>query len=413
MPSPHPGSPEASRRELRFEAVGVTDVGRQRKHNEDHVLLRPELDLFVVADGMGGHNAGDIASRLATTSLRNFYEATETGPVPTDNLNHDYDNLAEHAKRLAAGIQKANRDVFEISSTMRQHHGMGSTVVAAYLERQGGLMHVGHVGDSRCYRMRDQQLELLTHDHSLINDALALKPDLTPEELARLPKNIITRALGMREEVKVDIRSEPVRAGDIFLLCSDGLSGMISEADIATVLQDSGDLREACELLVTLANDNGGTDNITALLVRINAADPVESASATGRTGTNGESKSGVQHASSQVFSGHGDSETSKLSDLLPDELRASLEAGDEVSLGGGAFADTFVDSPPTMDKLSRGRAPAPRSDRPVLEIGELVDEGTNDAAESTEIARCHKCNAELEVGNLFCVECGARIDEP
>src|ERR1700756_4708804 len=111
MPSPHSGSPEASRRELRFEAVGVTDVGRQRKHNEDHVLLRPELDLFVVADGMGGHNAGDIASRLATTSLRNFYEATETGPVPTDVLNHDYDNLAEHAKRLAAGIQKANRDV--------------------------------------------------------------------------------------------------------------------------------------------------------------------------------------------------------------------------------------------------------------------------------------------------------------
>src|SRR5512139_2949859 len=156
---PSPASPSRGAGDLRFEAVGVTDVGRQRKHNEDHVLLRPELDLFVVADGMGGHNAGDIASRLATTSLRNFYEATENGPIPSDVLGADYAQLAEHARRLAAAIQKANRDVFEISSTYRQHHGMGSTVVAAYLERQGGLMHVGHVGDSRCYRYRDGKLE--------------------------------------------------------------------------------------------------------------------------------------------------------------------------------------------------------------------------------------------------------------
>ena len=251
-------------RELRFEAVGVTDVGRQRKHNEDHVLLRPELDLFAVADGMGGHNAGDIASRLATTSLRNFYEATESAPFPEEVLSSDYDDLAADARRLAAAIRKANRDVFEISSTYRQHHGMGSTVVAAYLERANGYMHVGHVGDSRCYRMRQGVLELLTHDHSLVNDALALKPDLTTEELARLPKNIITRALGMRDEVKVDIRSEATNAGDIFLLCSDGLSGMINEDEISKVLDNSTDLRNACELLVTMANDAGGTDNITA-----------------------------------------------------------------------------------------------------------------------------------------------------
>jgi len=271
--STHPPPPD-----VRFEAVGVTDIGRQRKHNEDFVLLRPELDLFVVADGMGGHNAGDVASKLATASIRNFYEATADGSSVEKTLVEGYAELADEAQRLAAGIRKANRDVFEISSHYRQHHGMGSTVVAAYLAREKGVMHVGHVGDSRCYRFRDGTLVQLTHDHSLVNDALALKPDLTPEELARLPKNIITRALGMREDVKVDIRSEAVKAGDIFLLCSDGLSGMVDEEGISDVLgalymEPGSDIRESCEQLVTMANDNGGNDNITALLIRIDELD--------------------------------------------------------------------------------------------------------------------------------------------
>jgi protein phosphatase len=269
---------------LAFDAVGVTDIGRQRKHNEDHMLLRPELELFVVADGMGGHNAGDIASRLATASIRNFYEATLDGTLPEGALGEGHETLSGGAQRLAAAIRKANRDVFEISSTYRQHHGMGSTVVAAALDhealdhaqgdgttRDDGVrtLHIGHVGDSRCYRLRSGELELLTHDHSLVNDALALKPDLTPEELARLPKNIITRALGMREDVKVDVRSVEVRAGDVYLLCSDGLSGLVDEPEIALILDGVSDLREAAEQLVSMANDNGGNDNISALLVRI------------------------------------------------------------------------------------------------------------------------------------------------
>lgn len=267
---------------LAFDAVGVTDIGRQRKHNEDHMLLRPELELFVVADGMGGHNAGDIASRLATASIRNFYEATLDGALPEGALGEGHESLSAGGQRLAAAIRKANRDVFEISSTYRQHHGMGSTVVAAALDHggvgdgahdddDGGVrtLHIGHVGDSRCYRLRGGELELLTHDHSLINDALALKPDLTPEELARLPKNIITRALGMREEVKVDVRSVEVQPGDVYLLCSDGLSGLVDEPEMALILDGVSDLREAAEQLVSMANDNGGNDNISALLVRI------------------------------------------------------------------------------------------------------------------------------------------------
>jgi protein phosphatase len=365
MPSAQRGQPEpeppgsipegGDRSDLKFEAVGVTDIGRQRKHNEDHVLLRPELDLFVVADGMGGHNAGDIASRLATASLRNFYEATHDGAEPEKQLVDGYAELDGDAQRLAAAIRKANRDVFEISSTYRQHHGMGSTVVAAYLSRSVGVMHVGHVGDSRCYRYRDGTLEQLTHDHSLINDALALKPDLTPDELARLPKNIITRALGMRDDVKVDIRSDEVREGDIYLLCSDGLSGMVGEDDIANVLAalyaiPDSDLREACETLVTLANDAGGTDNITALLIRI-------------------------------------------------DELPSNLEGA----------AEPEASEPPAEAE--------PEADGPEVEVEadgppRLTTQELVALAEESPV-ECSACGASVSSSNAFCTECGASLPLP
>src|SRR6185312_11488352 len=209
--------------------AAVTDVGRQRKHNEDCVLVKAQHGLFCVADGMGGHNAGDVASKLVTTSLGNYFDATaEAGDA--HELSDEYAALVPAARRLVAGVSKANRDVFTISSTHQQHHGMGSTVVTIHL--RDGMVHIAHVGDSRCYRIRDGEMTQLTRDHSLINDALDMKPDLTKEELARLPKNIITRALGMKDVVKVDIKSEPALPGDIYLLCSDGLTGMVPVDEI-------------------------------------------------------------------------------------------------------------------------------------------------------------------------------------
>lgn len=259
---------------LQPSAAGSTDVGRQRKHNEDHLLLEPALALFVVADGMGGHNAGEIASALAAKSAQNFFFATESGASTPEAGSPPEEEraLSRAGQRLAACVRKANRDVFEISSTVPQHRGMGSTIVAAHYEAGADTLHVAHVGDSRAYRVRAGRIEQLTRDHSLVNDALAMKPDLSPKELARLPRNIITRALGMTPEVKVDVSSLAVEQGDLYLLCSDGLTGMVSDEQILDVATMTDDLDELCELLVALANDAGGTDNITVLALRFSEA---------------------------------------------------------------------------------------------------------------------------------------------
>jgi protein phosphatase len=251
-------------------AHGKTDVGRQRGHNEDAFVSEPDLDLFVVCDGMGGNNAGEVASALATTSLRNFFRATVNGVIPGEELRGDQ-GLSEAARRLAMGVRKANADVFEISSTRLEHKGMGSTIVAMSVSRDTGAVQIAHVGDSRCYRIRDGKIEQMTRDHSLIGDALAWNPNLSEEELSMLPKNIISRALGLKQLVEVDIRSDPAFPGDIFLLCSDGLCGVIKDKQILEIILLSNDLTDACEGLIALANDAGGPDNITAVAVRLEA----------------------------------------------------------------------------------------------------------------------------------------------
>jgi serine/threonine protein phosphatase PrpC len=248
-------------------AHGLTDVGRHREHNEDHFLVHPPLDLYVVCDGMGGNQAGEVASALATTSLENFFHATKSGGWLGDPPQDP--NVAPGAQRLAAGVRKANADVYEISSTRREHKGMGSTLVAVHLDRAAAELHIAHVGDSRCYRVRDGKIAQLTRDHSLIGDALAWNPNLSEVELAKLPKNIISRALGLRRSVEVDVKTERCAPGDIYLLCSDGLCGMIRDAEILEAILLCDDLAIACESLIALANDAGGSDNITAVLLRI------------------------------------------------------------------------------------------------------------------------------------------------
>ncbi|MBM4358066.1 MAG: serine/threonine-protein phosphatase [Deltaproteobacteria bacterium] len=254
----------------RLRAAATTDVGRCREHNEDAFLVRIDHGLFVVADGMGGHESGDVASAMVASSIDGFFEEAPPSSATGDLVYPAEARLPKAAIRLLAAVRKANRDVHLASLDSSSHRGMGSTVVAIHFGESGDVAYIGHVGDSRCYRIRSGHIELLTEDHSLVNEARAMDPSLTEEDLARLPTNIITRALGLEREVQVDLRAVEVLPKDVFLLCSDGLSGLVSSREMVEAVRLADDLEEASELLVALANEEGGYDNITALVVAAN-----------------------------------------------------------------------------------------------------------------------------------------------
>ena len=216
-----------------LEAAGATDIGK-RRHNEDVVLVRDDLGLYLVADGAGGHKAGDVAAALAARTISNYVGATIR--ATHEKPEFDQFGLAAGARRLASAVHKANRIILEIARSRKEHRGMGTTVVAACFSPRSSLLHVAHVGDSRCYRMRDGHLELLTQDHSLLTDVLQERPELDDAVLANLPKHVVTRALGMKEHIRVSVRSHPVASGDRFLLCSDGLTKPVPTATIADKL---------------------------------------------------------------------------------------------------------------------------------------------------------------------------------
>jgi protein phosphatase len=254
---------------MRVRFAGDTNVGMKRAHNEDALYL-PEFErLAIVADGMGGHASGEVASRLAVETIAGFFRTTQdeqqlTWPFKMDR-GHRYD-----INRLVTSIKLANLKIHEQAQRDPRCHGMGTTVISAlFLE---DALIVGHVGDSRLYRQRDSRLDQLTEDHSLLNDYIKMK-HLSPDEIAAFPhKNVIVRALGMRDTVQVDVHVDVPRLGDTYLLCSDGLSGMISDEQIAEVIGRSQDLDRTCEELIVLANRNGGLDNVTAILVRLEQA---------------------------------------------------------------------------------------------------------------------------------------------
>ena len=252
---------------MRAVAAGLTDVGLQRDHNEDSFAILQDHELYIVADGMGGHRAGDVASKLATEAIVDFFRATAaedfTWPFHFDS------RMSEEENRLLTGIKIANRQIVERSSRSRECHGMGTTVVGALFSGKKGKMYIGHVGDSRAYRVRGGEIRQMTRDHSLVHDYLLAMPELTEEQKSELPKNVITRALGMQEHVSVDLQGDDATVGDCYILCSDGLSGMIEDSEILDIVAQSPNIDEACRKLIALANEHGGEDNITAVLVKI------------------------------------------------------------------------------------------------------------------------------------------------
>jgi protein phosphatase len=255
------GSPGA----LKLRAFGTTDIGRRRQINEDRVLVLADRGLYLVADGAGGHDAGDLAAERALTAIARHVTAQSLAELEAPG--GDSFGMPRAARLLASAVQRGNRDVRELAKQRHTERGVGTTVVAALFASRSALLHVAHVGDSRCYRFRGGHLELLTQDHSLITDVLEERPDISDDVLAKLPKHVVTRALGMDDKVRVSVRSHAVLAGDRYLLCTDGLSGPLPTARIGRTLAQHGDPTEAVQALIQLANDAGGPDNIGALVI--------------------------------------------------------------------------------------------------------------------------------------------------
>lgn len=226
-------------------------------------MLRPDLGLFVVADGVGGRTSGDVASKLAALSMVNFFEASREGAWPEAYRSLIDLTLSPPAQRLSAAIRKANQDVWDIASSRPEHDRMNTTVVAAHHEPSTDVLHVAHVGDSRCYGLRKGKLVQLTPDHTLRNEAKKKYPTISAERLAKIPRNVLTRALGRVATVELDLRTVSVRPGDVFILCSDGVTAMLSDRRILEALMVAEGPQEACDLLTELSNEAGGRDNIT------------------------------------------------------------------------------------------------------------------------------------------------------
>jgi serine/threonine protein phosphatase PrpC len=380
-------------------AHGITDVGRAREHNEDQFLVEPDLDLFVVCDGMGGNNAGEVASALAATSLRNFFQATESSSLP-GKIRKEDESLSEAERRLVLGVRKANSDVFEISSTRIEHQGMGSTIVAMHVSRDTSSIEIAHIGDSRCYRIREGKIQQLTRDHSLVGDALAWNPNLTEEELSRLPKNIISRALGLRRYVEVDVKSEEALPHDVYLLCSDGLSGMVKDPQILELFQLSDDLTEACENLIAMANEAGGTDNITAVAVRIEAD-------------ANGE-RANVDPAPSSPKARPVDEPPSSANEPLRTNPTPSLGLSPQARLAPPPEKPKQAPTPADAAAPSPGSGRAPEISVSPLAVDDLLSylDGApdHDLASIASEPRCAQCGGTAAAGDVFCGSCGARI---
>ena len=225
-----------------------TDVGRQRHTNEDNFFAEPPV--FAVADGMGGAQAGEVASEMAI-----------------DEFAQQRDGGAPAEQQLAQIAEAANRKIWDLAQADSRRAGMGTTLTAAMLD--GQYVAVGHVGDSRLYLFREDKLERMTRDHSLVEEFVR-QGKLTPEQAEKHPqRSVITRALGPENAVEVDSFRIPARDGDIYLLCSDGLSGMVSDEQLASILAGGGQLQELAERLIEAANAGGGRDNITAVLFRL------------------------------------------------------------------------------------------------------------------------------------------------
>jgi PPM family protein phosphatase len=255
---------------ITIEIQAAVDPGRSRSNNEDSVATDDGVALAVLADGMGGYNAGEVASNMATSFIR-----TELGRWLREASSQASD--AEVRRAMDICVDNANRAIYNAANSNPQYAGMGTTLVVAVFRDDRVLL--GHVGDSRCYRLRAGKLQQITRDHSLLQEQIDAGL-ITPEQAAfSANKNLVTRAVGVEDSVLLETHQHEVQAGDLYLMCSDGLSDMLDDAGIAQVLQTHDSLETGTRALIDAANDAGGKDNISVILVRASggASAPVRS----------------------------------------------------------------------------------------------------------------------------------------
>jgi serine/threonine protein phosphatase PrpC len=235
---------------------GKTNSGMVRANNEDSIITRPDLGLAVLADGMGGHQAGEVASAMAIDLVNQFFEnaAQRTGKL-------DYRDI------VSDSITLANSAIYELSRTKPECAGMGSTVVVTYFDTK--KVYIGHVGDSRLYRFRDGSLSQVTEDHSLVQELVSRGLMTKDEAIESTNKNLVTRALGIEESVNVEVGEDTWQKGDVYLLCSDGLNDVLRDDQISGILSDkAGNLEATVDKLINTVNENGGPDNVSIILVQ-------------------------------------------------------------------------------------------------------------------------------------------------
>jgi protein phosphatase len=248
-------------------AFGATHVGRERKNNEDSYRIEPEAGLYLVCDGMGGHASGEIASQIAADTMVRFVTVERHKPEfrwPAE-VQHQQ---ADEARSLDAAVRLANVEVYASAAGNPSRKGMGTTVVGVLAS--GQRLGLVHVGDSRIYRLRDDEFEQLTDDHSLLNHYMRTRPMSAQQVRQFAAKNVIVRAVGLRDAVEPDVQLQDYRSGDVYLLCSDGLTDMVEDGAIATTLRvGREDLEQVAGRLIELALDGGGKDNVTLVLLKV------------------------------------------------------------------------------------------------------------------------------------------------
>lgn len=256
---------------MNIDSFGATDVGRKRAHNEDSLSISDDMRLYIIADGMGGHNAGEVASSTAVDTVMKFVRRCREDKDFTWPFGIN-PNLSEEANILLTAIRIANRNVCLRAGERYEYSGMGTTILGILMEKDENnnqVAHIAHVGDSRAYLVRDEKIEQLTTDHSWVNEQV--QKNILSHEAARNHrwKNVITRALGNKLNVEIDMSTLEVMPDDYVMLCTDGLTGMLKDGEILEIILNAGgNVQRACKTLIDKANDKGGLDNITVILLK-------------------------------------------------------------------------------------------------------------------------------------------------